>query len=236
MSVTIYVGSMPYSRMFWSQIYRPAVDEDSTSTKLLKNAPVSFLAGATSGGICSFFGAPFEFAKLASQIELLVLRSRGGEPSELARTGTVQVAKELYKKGGIRALYGGFRYQLIRDIFGSGVYFAAYEVFKNGVTKWIDPIATTPHPVSVAIAGAMSGSVSWVVVYPLDTFKSVVQRDIYAHSLDPGASEHLPKPKRMKFSQMVHPRMYRGLGLSIARTSVIGMTFFSLYEQLLKHM
>jgi hypothetical protein len=123
----------------------------------------------------------------------------------------------------------------VRDLIGSGVYFSTYESFKSSVSRWMDPCAESPHPLSVAIAGAMSGSVCWAVVYPLDTFKSVVQRDLYAHSLDPAAPEH-HKPKTMKLRHFIHRRMYRGLGLSIARTSIIGMTFFSVYEQLLKIM
>jgi hypothetical protein len=111
-SVTVYAKTLPHSREFWSQLYEPAAYDDSTLRRVIRNTPVTFSSGAIAGASCSVFACPFEFTKLASQIELLVHRSRGGVPSELGRTGTLQVGRELYRKGGILALYGGFRYHI----------------------------------------------------------------------------------------------------------------------------
>jgi len=79
------------------------------------NAEVAFLAGATSGGFITVLSCPFEFTKLATQIELLLRRKRNIQsnvPISNEPKTPLQMAKDIYFGRGFRGLYSGFSYHL----------------------------------------------------------------------------------------------------------------------------
>jgi solute carrier family 25 carnitine/acylcarnitine transporter 20/29 len=78
------------------------------------NASVAFLAGATSGSFITLLSCPFEFTKMATQIELLLRRTRlAGDPSVSYEPKTpMQMAKDIYFGRGFLGLYSGFGYHL----------------------------------------------------------------------------------------------------------------------------
>lgn len=247
-SVTIYKTAIPHTAHFWYSMYQEPTNNTSTLKTMLKISPVTFTAGNFAGAVCSVISCPFEFTKLASQIELLIERKKRQPSNVVPGTsnptttiapsmpkGAAQIARDLYKKGGFLALYGGYRFHLARDFIGSAVYFTVYENFKIGLSALLNS-TKEPHPLSIAIGGAMAGTVCWLIVYPIDTYKSIVQRDLYAHTLSAADSNSVSmyKPREVTLRSMFRAKMYRGLGLSIVRTSIIGMTFFSVYEQLMK--
>lgn len=165
--------------------------------------------------------------------------------------GTTQIVKQLVKKSGWMSLYSGFRYMIIRDGIGSGVYFGVYDSIRSAVSLLLFN-SPEPHPVSVAIAGGLSGAFSWVVVYPLDTIKSRYQRDVMTYVLSKSIADsetghadtvksgnsnkplNYPKHPKIKLSELFHKNMYRGLSISLIRTSVLGMCMFSCYEKLMQ--
>lgn len=201
--------------------------------RVLKNSPISFSAGASAGIVSCIISCPFEFAKLASQIELLAIRkkSSNGVNDQVKARSTLQVAKDLIRAKGFVGLYSGVRYQFARDFIGSGVYFLAYDSFKLALSELAGRAPDKFHPASIALAGAMAGTFCWVVVYPLDTYKSLVQRDIVSHTFNGGNT--LRPHRTFDFKSLFRRNTYRGLGISVARTSVLGMTFFSCYEMFL---
>jgi solute carrier family 25 (mitochondrial carnitine/acylcarnitine transporter), member 20/29 len=78
------------------------------------NAGMAFLAGFTSGAFITVMACPFEFTKLATQIELLMRRTRLASSSNLSSPmepkGPMQMAREIYVTRGFRGLYSGFNY------------------------------------------------------------------------------------------------------------------------------
>ena len=85
--------------------------------------------------------------------------------------GTSEAIKQVTQRHGGMGLYTGFRYHLMRDTFGSAIYFGVYEAVKQSLTSyWNISEANSPGP--VAIAGFVCGLVSWGATYPLDTFKT----------------------------------------------------------------
>ena len=79
------------------------------------NAGVAFLAGATSGGFITVVSCPFEFTKLATQIELLLRRKRNiisNGPFLNEPKTPLQMARDIYYGRGFRGLYSGFSYHL----------------------------------------------------------------------------------------------------------------------------
>lgn len=84
----------------------------------------------------------------------------------------------------------------------------------------------------VALAGAVCGLVSWLCIYPIDSAKSIFQRNV----LDlPDVLPHEVKPKAETTKiNFFNPRMYRGLGVSMSRSMLINAVFFSVFEGMKK--
>ncbi|KAK9325830.1 mitochondrial carrier domain-containing protein [Lipomyces orientalis] len=201
---------------------------------LIRALPMYFMSGFTAGGFIALFSCPFEFTKLSTQIELLMARAtRAALPDSdpaaprYSPKGTFESFKDIIHKRGILGLYSGFRYHFARDALGTSLYFTVYESSKQLFSMY-NPNGGPPGPLVIAISGGLCGVFSWAVLFPLDTMKSIVQRDILTRP--PGTAI-----KKRAF-QLFNPRMYRGLGVSIVRTGLVNMTFFSIYEQLYKHL
>ncbi|KAK9388323.1 mitochondrial carrier domain-containing protein [Lipomyces mesembrius] len=199
---------------------------------LLRALPVYFMSGFTAGGFIALFSCPFEFTKLSTQIELLMARATHAALLDSSHAapkyepkGTLESFKDIIRKRGILGLYSGFRYHFARDALGTSLYFSVYESSKQLFSMY-NPNGGPPGPLVIAISGGLCGIFSWAVLFPLDTMKSIVQRDILTRP--PGT------PIKKRPFQLFNPRMYRGLGVSIARTGLVNMTFFSIYEQLYK--
>lgn len=216
LSVSVYNYALPYTSKLAFSVYAPPKDHGHSPDALVRRIPVAFLAGVCAGTSCTMLGCPFEFTKLASQIDGLVRQ----QPPQ----STFQVAKKLVKIQGIKVLYSGWKYHMLRDALGSGIYFTVYETIKSAFGDMLGPGA-------IAAGGALAGSCSWILIYPLDTYKSMIQRDLYARAV--GAN--IVQARKRSLLQMYSRRMYRGLSVSLVRTSVMGMMFFTSYEWLIKH-
>jgi len=263
-SMSIFTYSKPHTHAFWSNFYDTVpLPSDAASVRVADQAkksqhtmeyvirgfPVSWSSGALAGITSSVLSCPFEITKLGSQIELVMKRrelllkqvldsSKGISPSiapapEVEPLGTYQIAKRLISHSGIKSLYAGYRYQFFRDAIGSGIYFGVYDSIKSGVSLYL---FDTPqaHPISIAIAGGLSGGASWIFVYPLDTYKSQYQRDYMAYVLSEKPNATKPTYPGIKIKDLFKPKMYRGLGISLIRTSILGTTMFSCYEKLME--
>ena len=75
-------------------------------------------------------------------------------------------ATQLYRESGIKGLYKGTTLTLMRDIPGSMVYFAVYELAKRSLGT---------SPAAALVAGALAGVSFWPVVLPMDCLKSRYQ-------------------------------------------------------------
>lgn len=258
-SMSIFTYSKPYTHAFWSNFYDtvPLSSDISdqaefskhTGIYVIKGFPVSLSSGALAGITGSFFSCPFEITKLGSQIELVmkrreysiqqVLNSSKGIPSSITPVpdsqplGTYQIAKRLVRKSGFGSLYVGFKFQIFRDAIGSAFYFGVYDSIKSAVSLTLFN-NTDPHPISIAIAGGLSGAASWIFVYPFDTYKSRYQRDYMAYVLSNDPKAVKPKYPKIILKDMFRLSMYRGLSISLIRTSILGITMFSFYEKLME--
>ncbi|TGZ77445.1 mitochondrial carrier [Ascodesmis nigricans] len=225
---TISFSIYSKSKQFYSGFLHSILGDDLISTTNAGFKPANplywFMSGATSGGLITFIACPFEFTKLSAQIELLMLRSKRSSiddpthrPKDYVRKGTIQSAKDIIKARGPMGLYSGFHLHLMRDSLGTAMYFTFYEGGKTllGSSQGAGPLA-------IAASGGMCGLLSWVLIYPIDSAKSIYQRDVLTHA--PG--EPIPKRRITLFSR----RMYRGLGVSMTRSCILNSVFFSSYE------
>ncbi|KAF8248297.1 mitochondrial carrier [Wilcoxina mikolae CBS 423.85] len=215
------------SKQVYASMLRPVLGDNLISPPNTLNKPCNpiywFLAGATAGGAITFIACPFEFTKLSAQIELLMLRSKRSsldDPSHIRKyknKGTLQGAKDIVKARGLLGLYSGFHLHFVRDSLGTAMYFTFYE---GGKTLFSSPEG--PSPWGIAVSGGLCGLLSWILIYPVDSAKSIYQRDVLTHQ--PGQ----PLPKRP--FRFFNRRMYRGLGVSMTRSCILNSVFFSSYE------
>ncbi|THW55387.1 hypothetical protein D6C98_06443 [Aureobasidium pullulans] len=184
-------------------------------------------AGATAGAAITFISCPFELIKLNAQLAGKMKReinpSDRPQPISDLRTGAFRTAQQLVRDRGIRGLYCGYRLHLVRDTIGTAIYFGTYETVKQVLSngRGNEPA----EPAAVALAGATCGIVSWVLIYPIDVVKTQFQK----HQLETGRTQ-VTRPD-IKFFQ---PGSYRGLGVSVMRSALINMIFFSSFEQIKK--
>ncbi|ODQ63911.1 ornithine transporter of the mitochondrial inner membrane, partial [Nadsonia fulvescens var. elongata DSM 6958] len=254
LSVTVYTNTRPIFRDFWYgdnvNKYEPTINTSPLYVRALHELSIAWLAGTTAGAACSIVACPFEFTKLAAQIEILV-QAEGKSIIKTAFKGqrsTLEIARDLVKAGGPLALYSGYKFHLTRDLVGSAVYWSTYELFKLSISS-ISPNNKKVRSAAIAVGGAFAGMTCWCVVYPFDTYKSNIQKNVLKETIiinnlkkATGAERDsllkMLKTQReinrsTRLSDYLNRAIYRGLGISMARTALIGITFFTCYENLL---
>ncbi|KAL8652852.1 MAG: hypothetical protein Q9226_004087 [Calogaya cf. arnoldii] len=188
-------------------------------------------AGATAGAIAAFIACPFELTKQAAQISVLMASSNNkssvDDPvrSSYQQKGAFGTARNVIMHRGVRGLYSGFGFHLLRDTVGTAIYFTTYESAKQLLVKFQGSNSPT-SPLSVATAGGLCGLVSWACIYPIDSAKTHYQRNCLTTAAD--------QPVKMPRIQFNKAAMYRGLGVSMARSCLINTIFFSSFEFLKK--
>ncbi|KAH8687831.1 mitochondrial carrier domain-containing protein [Tricladium varicosporioides] len=189
-------------------------------------------AGATAGSFITLVACPFELTKVSAQVSVLMadrnkastsdpLNSKGVAAS-YQNKGTFQTAKNIVKHRGIAGLYSGFNLHLLRDTLGTAIYFMTYESSKQLLTTYTGDRSPT-NPVAVLFAGGLCGVASWALIYPIDSAKSIYQRNC----LTVCKGQEVKKPPKIQF---LNKRMYRGLGVSMGRSCVVNSIFFSVFE------
>lgn len=187
-------------------------------------------AGASAGSAITIIACPFELTKLSAQVSVLMADRGGSSVSEpnmrvaasYQNKGTFKTAKNIIKHRGIGGLYSGFNLHLLRDTLGTGLYFATYESSKQLIATYRRD-ASPNSPLPVVAAGGLCGIVSWALIYPIDSAKSIYQRNCLTRCK---GEKVKPAPKIQFFNR----RMYRGLGVSMARSCVVNAIFFSSFE------
>ncbi len=116
---------------------------------------------------------------------------------------------------------------IVRDTLGTAIYFMTYESSKQLLTTYRGDKSPT-NPFSVVVAGGICGVASWALIYPIDSAKSIYQRNCLTHC----KGEKVEKAPKIQFG---NSRMYRGLGVSMARSSLVNAIFFSAFESIKKH-
>ncbi|PWZ02764.1 mitochondrial carrier [Testicularia cyperi] len=168
-------------------------DRDS----LLHTALSGAAGGATSGVIISCGSAPFELVKVQRQLEYLIAVQKGlvsktpvganGVRTFVPQSG-FQAAANIFKNfGGIKGFYMGFPLHMMRDTFGTALYFGFYDSIRKLVSRHSKSEANSapslygiPGPVVSFLSGSSAGILSWLIVYPVDLIKTKVQRDALA--------------------------------------------------------
>ncbi|CAJ2511813.1 Uu.00g074380.m01.CDS01 [Anthostomella pinea] len=188
-------------------------------------------AGATAGSCITFIACPFELTKLSAQVSVLMANQKNADPKKQAiamsyhNKGTFKTLANIVKHRGYSGMYTGLNLHLLRDTLGTGIYFATYESSKHFLTTFLGKDAHK-NPIAVLAAGGLCGIVSWALIYPIDSVKSIYQRNALMYS----KGQKVPIPKIQFFRR----DMYRGLGVSMGRSAAVNAVFFSAFEFLKK--
>ncbi|GAA5965222.1 hypothetical protein JCM3765_006360 [Sporobolomyces pararoseus] len=190
----------------------------------VKSTAVSgFAGGAASGLLLSIGTTAFEFTKIKLQLEYLIAMKKG-VPYE--PRGTIRGFLDLYKAGGIRGLYTGFRLHALRDTLGTGFYFGMYDASQLAIQQNADKIGNPPPIVTTFACGSAAGVASWALVYPIDLVKAKVQRNALAD-----AAYERPWHVFQRLSAGGVTKLYRGLGISAGRSVFTHGLLWTILEQ-----
>lgn len=228
LSVLLFTQTKPH-------VYRALYgDAEAAAHPLLMNAPVCFVSGALAGGGVLVFACPFEFTKVYAQIALLVqhklMHLHGATAQPWRPIFTWGTFCQIVRYEGVRGLYSGYRYHLLRDAILLGVYYLIYELLKWLLNAVLDHAGSSQ--LSILLAGGLLGVLCWTVVFPLDTTKLLIQKDVVTNILrkERGLRPHPPRARTR-----MDRALYRGLGISLTRSFIVNMVFFSVYEFAMAH-
>ena len=167
-------------------------------------------AGAFSAFPMTLITAPFERVKV-----ILQTQSQHLQPGEKPKySGGVDVARQLYRQGGVASVFRGSAATLARDAPGSAAYFAAYEYMKRRLTP-VDPATGRPQGKlslgAVTVAGGAAGIAMWIPVFPIDTIKSRLQ------TAPEGANTSIGGVVRELWAKGGYRAFFPGFGPALAR-------------------
>ncbi|KAI9235088.1 MAG: mitochondrial carrier domain-containing protein [Podila humilis] len=172
----------------------------------------------------------------------------GIPPKEEAGASSWRTAKAIVQKKGWLGLYSGVNLHIARDMLGTGIYFSSYETIKRLMSETIEHIrphpaagpgatATTTHlkgpgPMVHFFAGGLCGVFSWLVVFPIDLVKSVIQKEVLAtHPKYIGALDCARDIVRREGVR----GLYRGLSVTCYRAMPIHSLNFLVYEAVMDY-
>ncbi|CAI7635895.1 unnamed protein product [Penicillium pancosmium] len=194
------------------------------------------LSGAASGSVTSLALTPIELIKCRMQVPS---ETFGAQPRPLA------LVADVFRREGLIGFWRGQLGTLIRETGGSAAWFGGYEgvsmLFRKYNLK--NAPAATSNSAATAndgalfihqqlIAGATAGISYNFLFYPADTIKSRLQtEDISLRQ--PGAQRQtFWSVSRALWRQQGLKGMYRGCGITCARSAPSSAFIFSVYEGL----
>lgn len=158
-------------------------DISGTGSKDL-NALQLAAAGGFSGILTTTIMAPGERIKCILQVQ----QASTGPPKY---SGPVDVAKQLYREGGMRSIYKGTVATLMRDVPASAAYFGGYEIIQRTMVQIGGGDRSDLGIGRTLLAGGLAGVCNWIVALPPDVLKSRLQSatdgqfkgvsDVFAH-------------------------------------------------------
>ncbi|KAF9433377.1 hypothetical protein BGZ76_009544 [Entomortierella beljakovae] len=168
----------------------------------------------------------------------------GASPTNETGASSWKTTKAIVQKKGIAGLYKGLGLHAGRDMIGTGIYFSSYEIIKRLMSETIIHIDHAvlhheskqelkgPGPMVHFAAGGLCGVFSWLVVFPIDLVKSVVQKEVLA--TNPRYSGALDCAKDIIRQKGIRG-LYRGLSVTCYRALPIHSLNFLVYEAVMDH-
>lgn len=237
LSVMLFTKTKPYC---YQLLFSGNKSHREPAHPFIRNVPVCFFSGVVAGSGVSLFACPFEFTKIYSQL-LKLVQAQSLKESQASKVrnfdqniSTLNTIKQIVKYEGILGLYSGYRLHLLRDGMSTGIYYSIYESVKWSVNQILGLKNNETSQVSILLAGGLSGMCCWALIFPIDTTKSLIQKDIVTNIIRKQQGLN-PLPKRVRKIQRFERKLYRGLGISVLRSFIVNMVFFSVFEYTMAH-
>ncbi|KAI9350105.1 mitochondrial carrier domain-containing protein [Obelidium mucronatum] len=209
-------------RQLDTKVRHSAVVTSSTLETMVESS-----AGAVASGTAGGLGEGAAVASITQMKEKRAAASATSAPPKHKHLSAWDWGKRIVRQKGFLGLYSGYSYHLIRDATGTGMYFGGYEAMKVLFT----PKNEIPGPMVHMMAGGLSGTLSWIVLYPIDLIKSVMQKE---------ALQVIPKyTSAREFISRRYKRggirgFYHGIGAQLMRSFPVHAMNFLIYEAVLK--
>ncbi|KAG0257615.1 hypothetical protein DFQ27_005029 [Actinomortierella ambigua] len=202
---------------------------------------------AASGQVEALGAMPAAGSRVTSAAMAMVKTAKVATPPIPAEeaNSSWKTVKEIVKKRGLIGLYKGAPLQIARDTLGTGVYFASYETVKRVVAQSMQhvrsPTTTTttggsgsggPGPMVHFFAGGFCGVFSWMVVFPIDLVKSVLQKEVLVTK--PTYDSAWACAKDIVRRSGIRG-LYRGVGVTLVRSFPIHSMNFVVYEAVMEY-
>ena len=169
----------------------------------IQGLPQMFAAAAMAGACISVVTQPSSMLKVQQQV--------------LPRGSMAVQFRAIVAARGYQGLYIGYGPHLIMEVVGRGVFMSSFYYFKALLLPPVDAEGGAA-PLSFArkaLAGAGSGCLSWVVIYPADVVRNTLQS---ALALQPDkASEGAMRCARRLVKEGGIQQLYRGIQYSFIR-------------------
>lgn len=191
---------------------------------------VLLASGAASGSITSLALTPIELIKCKMQVPM--------ESAGHKAPGPVALIASIFRHEGLMGFWHGQMGTLIRETGGSAAWFGGYEavstLFRNHSAR---PLAATDSlPVhQQMIAGATAGISYNFLFFPADTIKSRMQTEDVSRLPAKGERPTFWTVGRALWRQQGLKGLYRGCGITCARSAPSSAFIFAVYEGLRSH-
>lgn len=190
--------------------------------------PLSALvaAGAMSGCVTSVVLTPIELVKCRMQVP----SQSALDPTLRAAQGPLAIISHVWKTEGLAGFWRGQLGTLLRETGGGAAWFGSYEALSLYFRKLLQNPEKDSLPIwQQMLSGAIAGMAYNFVFFPADTIKSKIQTGEVTNV-------------KAKFSQVgkdlfrAHgfKGLYRGCGITVARSAPSSALIFTIYEYLRK--
>lgn len=171
---------------------------------------------------------PIELVKCQMQVP-------GGLKSGRSAARASDIIRSIYRHHGVLGFWHGQLGTLLRETGGSAAWFGSYEAMSNFIRRspaFSSPNSeATPLPIhQQLIAGAIAGMSYNLICFPADTIKSCMQTD-EVRPLDQG-KRTFSSVGRALWHQQGLRGLYRGCGITIARSAPSSALIFTIYESM----
>jgi ornithine carrier protein len=186
------------------------------------------ISGAASGAFTSLLLTPIELVKCKMQVPI---------SSTATKPGPLSIIAAVFRHHGVLGLWRGQMGTLIRETGGSAAWFGSYEGVSALFRKYSSSRLASPASASEVsplplhqqmLAGAAAGIGYNFIFYPADTIKSRMQTEDVSLS---GKRSFWTVGKTL-WQQQGLKGLYRGCGITVARSAPSSAFIFSIYEGL----
>ncbi|EJS41343.1 ymc1p [Saccharomyces arboricola H-6] len=184
--------------------------------------PQYYTCGVTGGIVNSFLASPIEHVRIRLQTQV-------GTGANVEFKGPLECIKKLRNNKG---LMRGLTPTILREGHGCGTYFLVYEaLIANQINKNLGLERKDIPAWKLCIFGAISGTALWLMVYPLDVIKSVMQTD---NLQKPKFGNSISSVAKTLYSKGGIGAFFKGFGPTMLRAAPANGATFATFELVMR--